>query len=114
QNPGPIARPDTVSKIAGTAANSSVNVYVSGKENNKPIYWKNGSPVHLTTLSPPNQWTTGIAVSGNDVYVGGSSAARAFTNGGIHFRALYWKNDSIVFLSNGLQTTSIAVSGHDL
>ena len=53
QNPGSIAKnPDTVNKSAAAVANANVNVYVSGAENRKPIYWRNGSPVYLTPGSP--------------------------------------------------------------
>ena len=89
------------------------------------MYWKNGVPVSLvkgmldfssdssTLISYPT--TTGIAVSGNDVYVAGQEWNGKIAN----TEAVYWKNGVVTWLTDrnifeGSSATSIAVSGNDV
>ena len=91
-------------------ASAGPDVYVVGNLNG-PGYWKNGSFVNLF---PDTLTTTAIFVSGNDVYVAGFVRTRTT---GISSAALYWKNDSLIMLTDGSDlavTTSIFVSGNDV
>jgi hypothetical protein len=89
------------------------NIYVGGvipDSSNNPVgyYWKNGSPIPLTskgTRAGPNH----IAISGGDIYVSG------LEYDGVNFIATYWKNGNPVRLTNGMSGTgSIAVLGNDV
>jgi hypothetical protein len=107
---------------------SGSDVYVAGGSNEYIVdsantyqfarYWKNGVSVNLsgglidssaggTVTSRPN--TTGIFVSGSDVYVCGTLSGS---------RALYWKNGSPIFLTGagtlGAAAQSILVAGSDV
>lgn len=107
---------------------SGSDVYVSGGSNEYETdsantfqfarYWKNGVSTNLsnglidssaggTITSRPN--TTGIFVSGSDVYVSGTLAGS---------QALYWKNGVPVFLtpfgSGGAGAEAIFVNGSDV
>ncbi len=68
------------------------DVYVTGSANGLAVYWKNDSVVYL----PEGGDAVDIYVSGNDVYVGGTS----FETGLFPFAA-YWKNDTLVMMSDG-------------
>jgi hypothetical protein len=84
-------------------------------------YWKNGAPVDLggslSYSSPDNTFgyptTSGISVSGNDVYVSGFQQTA-----GNATLAIYWKNGSPVFLStdsiSGSWANSVWVNGSDV
>jgi hypothetical protein len=92
-----------------------VDVYVAGHEriDGIPIacYWKNGEKVTLRTPKAYSQ-ATGIAVSGNDVYVSGTEK----TPGG-SWNICYWKNTEKTPLTGGntdAESTGIAVSGSDV
>ena len=113
--------------VSGIFVNGS-DVYVSGGSNQYIIdsantyqfarYWKNGVSVNLsaglidsstggTVTSRPN--TTGIFVSGSDVYVSGTLSRS---------QALYWKNGTSIFLTGvgtlGAAAQSIFVAGSDV
>jgi hypothetical protein len=70
------------------------------------MYWKNGSPVVLST-SPYNSCANAIAVDGQDVYVAGYECE------GIRKIAKYWKNGIPAFASDAptsSEASSICVS----
>jgi len=73
-----------------------------------PVYWKNGTLNYLSYPTPLglfDQWnTSGIAVSGSDVYISGSHSTGA----------AYWKNGVITILPNGVYAKGITVSGTDV
>ncbi len=87
-----------------------------------PRYWKNGSPLSLSFTSGQKiQYTTAIAVSGNDVYVAGYDFNGLPANLNIlwtpRYVAKYWKNGTEIILkdgTNGIYTTAIAISGNDV
>ena len=96
------------------------NEYIADSANTYQFarYWKNGVSVNLsgglidsstggTVTSRPN--TTGIYVSGSDVYVSGTLSGS---------RALYWKNGAPIFLTGagtlGAAAQSILVAGSDV
>jgi hypothetical protein len=95
------------------------NVYYADKDSSIQFarYWKNGVVSNLTpelleysgTTIVNYPTTTGIFVSGNDVYLSG---LRGYT------QALYWKNGTPVFLTteqtNGAAANAISVSGSDV
>src|SRR5450755_4387278 len=84
------------------------DVYVAGYANGC-VYWKNDSAVSLPWCGE----TVGINVSGNDVYVGGTAAKV----GAAYLLAAYWKNGSLVYLTDGSNVAlanSIYVSGNDV
>jgi hypothetical protein len=113
--------------VSGIFVNGG-DVYVSGGSNQYIIdsantyqfarYWKNGVSVNLsgglidssaggTVTSRP--YTTGIFVSGSDVYVSGTLSGS---------QALYWKNGAPVFLTGagtlGAAAQSILVTGSEV
>jgi hypothetical protein len=125
------------SSPAAAATSITVNgtdVYVGGQTLSgtavNALYWKNGVQHILVTGSlivgyytTSNQVYAGvssIAVNGNDVYCGGSSAV-AVNNGGAgtlndlvgHYVATYWKNGVMTTLNTG-SIGGIALSGSDL
>lgn len=67
------------------------NVYIAGSESKGNVavatYWKNGVATHLTD-GTKGAIAYSIAVSGNDVYVGGIEK----DDPGGHFTIKYWKN----------------------
>jgi hypothetical protein len=74
------------------------DVYLSGLRGyNQALYWKNGSPVFLTTEQTYGAAANAIFVAGKDVYVAGNQADASGNN-----HAVYWKNGSVVQLSNNL------------
>ncbi|KAA9034442.1 hypothetical protein FW778_22440 [Ginsengibacter hankyongi] len=84
-------------------AGDSVHDYPSNL-NSYGTFWKNNVPVYLPTCN----LSTGITVSGNDVYISGSGAGKA----------AYWKNGNPVYLTalgaNTGYAFGIAVSGQDV
>lgn len=106
---------DYLLPTAMTVENS--DVYITGSKifsNNgslgtgTAIYWKNGTLVTLTERTYP----TDIAIDNGDVYISATDF-NASRNA-----AKYWKNDEVVFLTDGKQisaeTTSIAVNNGDV
>lgn len=77
------------------------------------IYFKNGNPVTVPDIRISKQ----IVVSGNDVYIAGSSLT---SGNSATAAAVYWKNGSLVNLTSNLTevaaafTNGIAVSGSDV
>ncbi len=83
-------------------------VYIAGNTIAGPQIWKNGTP---TLLPGTSAIAKDLYVSGADVYVAGYR-----TVGGISI-AQYWKNGTVIDLSNGIRNasaTGIFVSGSDV
>jgi hypothetical protein len=95
---------------------SGSDVYVSGFQsttigNPVAIYWKNGSPLFLSTDSLQGSMANAVVVSGTDVYVAG------WQNIGNYSRAMLWKNGIADTLTSGNTSstgTSLFVSGSDV
>jgi len=93
---------------------SGSNVYISGNKMgvldiggifvlngaDTAMYWANGVPITLGTGH-----TSSIFISGNDVYVSGTT---------IDGSAIYWKNGNPVLLATNANTKGIVVSGNDV
>jgi hypothetical protein len=102
------------------SGSGNVNIYATGVGNSHGApslnYWKNGSPVTLPSQSKlifHAETTSGIVVSGNDVYVCGTD----YNDAAEFFVATYWKNGSRFALGNtsgDSYANSIAVSGTDV
>lgn len=75
---------------------NSVDVYVTGKYNGNPCYWKNNQLVVLDDGGFSNGKTEKIIVSDNDIYVLG------YADGNI----LYWKNGILTILNSQLNPNS--------
>ena len=109
---------DTVqTMVENQSGGSIVDIYVSGEENGKACYWKNGQKHILSALSQAYNITTSIAVSGNDVYVAGGEVPNiysVFPNEPT--TAKYWKNGSEVILGKELYSyaNAIAVVNNDV
>ncbi|MBC7641434.1 MAG: hypothetical protein H7174_03710 [Flavobacterium sp.] len=102
------------------------DVYVSGIATNPsgtyvPTYWKNGIATYLpTNYSGPGLLglSTGIAVSGNAIYVSGFEALNSSgTNYAIN--AKYWRNGVVTNLTNytinnRVYAHDIAIAGNDV
>jgi hypothetical protein len=93
----------------------SPGVYIAGtiKEGNTiwPVYWKDGA-VHKIGAGANNIGATCIAVSGNNLYVGGYTANAQ----GVE-QAAYWRNDTLVNVNTQSAYSSIndiAVVGNDV
>lgn len=88
------------------------DVYVAGRTNNQPCYWKNGT----ITVLPAGQnqgAANSIILSGSDVYVCGASTS---ISSGASL-AVYWKNGNRTDLTAGLNDAEayvIAVDGNDI
>lgn len=95
---------------------SGSDVYVSGFETTTigqtlAIYWKNGSPLFLSTDSVEGSMANAVVVSGTDVYIAG------WQNIGNYSRAILWKNGIPDILTSGnlaSTATSLFVSGNDV
>lgn len=73
------------------------------------MYWRNGKPFLLDNNS---SLSTCIEVSGNDIYVGGAMARP-----GGYDAATYWKNGSVVTLTDGkanARINSLSIQGTDV
>ena len=83
------------------------DVYVVGYESDKGVYWKNGTEIELED----GEIAYSIAIDDGDVYIAGNAT------GGNRTIAAYWKNDSIVKLTDGTNYAyaySVAVDGDDV
>jgi len=98
--------------LATAIATSGSDVFVTSGNGVKTMFWKNGVPVPLYFSGSHDMLPTGIAISGNDVYVSG------YSNDGLSSKAIYWKNGSPVLLTSphayGGELFAIAVSGEDV
>lgn len=78
---------------------SNNDVYAAGASGaDKPLYWKNGN---LTQLSTNYGVANAIAVSGNDVYIGGELQTAS------GYQATYWKNGTPVSLTTNSLFASV-------
>ena len=105
----------------GTPTSTSIyasgsDVYVSGFQsttigNPLAIYWKNGSPLFLSTDSLQGSMANAVVVSGTDVYIAG------WQNIGNYSRAILWKNgiaDTLTSGNTSSAATSLFVNGNDV
>jgi hypothetical protein len=67
------------------------DIYAAGYDMSQAVYWKNGSEVFLNKGTSASS----IFISGNDVYTAG------IVIDGAYYAAGYWKNDSLVTLTDG-------------
>jgi len=94
-----------------------LNVYLCGiisdsLSSSKAVYWKNGTCFLLPSIDPTtNSRAASIALSGSDVYIGGSNYLADYTK-----VAVYWKNGSRVDLEtiNISEIYSIIISEKDV
>ena len=109
--------------VAGYVADGASYSLYSPLYDEHPIYWKNGSPVQLNYDDLYGQYSIKsaralcLAVSGNNVYVGGYGIRHSPTRGNLPY-GMFWKNgipldrDSMnIFDTYGLY--SVAVSNND-
>ncbi len=82
---------------------NGTDVYGSGKENGKPVLWKNNNK---TVLSNAEGWSYGLAVSGNDVYTAGS-----VSTGSNIYNATSWRNGTQKMLSTITAQGVVSVYG---
>jgi len=98
------------------------DVYVTGDIKDKPVYWKNGQVVYLSSTALPPASGLAIAVSGKDVYVAGNGEK---PGPGVrnHLQPRYWKNGQEILLPqpagpNGYEgeasVTSMSVIDNDV
>jgi hypothetical protein len=99
--------PDVVAAFTKGIAISGTDVYVCGylytgyNDSLDAVYWKNGELNHL-----PNGYIAScIAVSGSDVYVGGTS---------LHNGDVYWKNGVMQSLGNNALVNAMVASGSSI
>ncbi|HLX66736.1 MAG TPA: hypothetical protein VKR41_07060 [Puia sp.] len=95
---------------------SGGDVYVSGLQQTTTggtvaIYWKNGTPVFLSTDSLSGSVANSVFVAGSDVYVAG------WQNINNYSRAMLWKNGTPTALTGNdtsSQANSVIVAGSDV
>lgn len=87
------------------------DVYIAGQGSGGATYWLNGTAVPLPAGNASAGSANAIAVSGSDVYVGGS----VLSGQNLDYPA-YWTNGTLTQLptNSGGQINGIAVSGSDL
>ena len=105
---GLIAKDTIKVTVNSPASNPQVDVYVSGQQEGRAHYWKNGIAVNL----PNGTMANSIYVSGNDVYLAGQE----YLGGGIHQIAKYWKNGISINLTDSISyagANDIYVYGND-
>ncbi len=120
KNGNPVTIPDVYA--SSSILVSGQDVYVIGRtlassnsgvgSTAAAVYWKNGVEINLTQnlADVVAATTTGIAVSGSDVYVSGY----LYVNGNDTNDAVYWKNGILHYLPDGYMAKCIAVSGNDV
>lgn len=99
---------------------SDGNAYLAGRSDNGGAYWKNGSLVK-EFVNESYGYFTAIAVSGNDIYLAGTTSLYDAINGFVS-NATYWKNGNPTkltwssFNSNGTHSwaNSLVVVGSDV
>jgi len=100
---------------------SNNDIYITGSSlyllgtGGNAAYLKNDVKIELPSGST-GAISTGIAVSGNDVYVSGIGITGSVYAGSQKYIAKYWKNGNVINLTDGTnsaQAWSIAVSGND-
>ena len=99
----------------GLAVSDKRDVYIAGKQdpitgNAKATVWKNGVPTFLTS-GVYTAMATCIAISGNDIYVGG------YEHNGVQYEGKIWKNGIPTSLTSPTadgRIESICVSGNDV
>ncbi|HMH34009.1 MAG TPA: hypothetical protein VK543_13310 [Puia sp.] len=108
---------DSATNFSGAGEITSVSVNgrdiysLAGK-----VYWKNGVDVTV----PDILFSSNILVAQNDVFIIGASLASSNAGVGTTAAAVYWKNGSMVNLTQNLpdvvaaSTKGIAVSGNDV
>jgi hypothetical protein len=87
------------------------NLYDSSVNKNLGVYWKNGSLIRIPAINENNTYASGIAATGNDVYVSGLAG---LLNTGY---AVYWKNGIEHRITDGTFPAvayAIALSGEDI
>jgi hypothetical protein len=98
-------------KHSDSIPSKSPSVYVSGRNGENPVYWKDGK---MTILANGSH---GAASAGNSIFVSGSDIYVAGAN---DFASVYWKNGIPVMLNTNVNVayglprfgpTSIFVSG---
>lgn len=99
----------------GLAVSDKRDVYIAGKQdpitgNSRATVWKNGVPTFLTS-GAFTAVANCIAISGNDVYVGG------YEHNGVQYEGKIWKNGIPTSLTSPTvdgRIESICVSGNDV
>lgn len=86
------------------------DVYIAGKEDDRAIYYKNGTKNFLTNTSIFFTSVNAIEVVGNDVYVVGSITETNTSNQ----VACYWKNGVLAKLSDGTEATDIKIKNNNI
>lgn len=123
--------PSNQGTTGGVFANGS-DVYVVGNvgtaRGRAAVVWKNGIPSLMPDTGSLNEYVSGIAVSGSDVYVSGGNYSQYLPSSSASYYACYWKNGQIHSLDSGLiefypastlilgypTTTGLFVSGSDV
>ncbi|MDI9309182.1 MAG: hypothetical protein QM535_03105 [Limnohabitans sp.] len=78
---------------------------------NKARYWKNGIETKLSDDNSRANYAYSIYIVNNDIYVAGSDIIHNANSGGINVeRAKYWKNNSPIYLTDGISTRAEAYS----
>jgi hypothetical protein len=115
KNSNPILLTDTTLNATTVAEDIFIlnhDVYVTGYQNSeggtRAVYWKNGVIIKLGD-NQSDSYGYSIFVSGNDVYVAGTSKNKISNI----WQALYWKNGEEVKLS-GTAASSIFVVENDV
>jgi hypothetical protein len=112
KNSSAVSVAEPTSRANGIAISNN-DVYICGYDRHKGVvaYWKNGTIVKLSSATVTAGTALGIFVKGSDVYVAG------YETTGTYPTAKYWKNQTAVSLTNGMNdasASSITVVGTDV